>query len=47
MGHLGTDLIKNFDLLTLEAKYNESINLIDQAFAKFEMLESNFKTFFS
>lgn len=47
MSVLDQSLIKNFDLLTLEAKYKESISLIESAFTKFEILESNFKTYFA
>lgn len=44
---LGTEVLKNYDLPTLEAKVNESVQLINAAFANFHQVEVNFQNYFA
>ena len=47
MSHLDQALIKNFDVITLEAEYNKTINLVESIYSRYTQIESIGKTFFS
>lgn len=44
---INTDLIKNFNLIDLEAAYNQTMNLIESNFKNCEVIESLYKVYFA